>query len=114
MHFKKVLLTLVLLIAGCVTAQADPLVLSLQNNSFTASPGQTVTILASATNSGATSVTISSVSAGLNGSGNLSLAPFSANFSGQVVASGATLGPLALLNVIVFPGTPVGESMTGS
>jgi hypothetical protein len=92
-------------------ANADPLVLSLQNNSLTAVAGGSVTFSAFATNTGTTNtntVTITNGAIVLNG-GAISFtvdgSPFGANWAGQMVANGVTLGPLSLFTLNIPVGT---------
>ena len=95
---RRILLTVavpIVMIGCCQFAQADPLVLSLQNNSLAGVAGGTVTFVGSAFNSGATNtntVTITNV---------FGASPFAvdfteyvANFHQHMVASGNTIGPL--------------------
>lgn len=95
-------------------AQADPLVLSLQNSTLSGVPGGSVTFLASVFNSGAGTDTI--ISGTLLAPPELGAPvgnPFITNFANQVVASGHGLGPLAILNFTIPLGTLPG-SYSGS
>jgi hypothetical protein len=93
-------------------ANADPLVLSLQNNSLTGVAGGSVTFVASAFNSGTTNTNNDS----LNGIAVPNLppiyfgdpTPFFANWSGQPVANLATRGPLPLFTLNFNAGAPDG------
>ena len=93
-------------------ANADPLVLSLQNNSLTGVAGGSVTFVASAFNSGTTNTNPDSI----NGIAVPNLppiyfgdpTPFFANWAGQPVANLATRGPLPLFTLNFSASAPDG------
>ena len=117
---RLVLMVVAVVIIGCapIGAQADPLVLTLMNNSFTAFPGAHVTLVGSVTNTGTTtsnSDTITGFVGGLvtpGGAISFDSSAFEANFHNQTVASGGTLGPLAFTTVI-FPSDAFGCTCSG-
>jgi len=85
-------------------AQADPLVLTIQNNSVTGVAGGSVTFFASVTNTGITNtntVTIVSIGGQLPPGFSADYTAWEANFRFQQVASGASLGPQALLTLTI-------------
>ena len=99
-------------------AQADPLVLSLQNNSFTASPGQTITFMATATNNGQPPVQILGIApdnilnpGGVQGTFDFNT-DFFANFFDHHVAAGGSLGPLPIFSATALVNSPLG-TVTG-
>jgi PEP-CTERM motif len=107
---------LVLCLGSAAVAQADPLVLSLTNSNLSVLQGTTVTFLGSAFNSGAINgntdtITSADVIILVGSPTNFSFAPFNTNFQNQMVASGATLGPLGIFS-LTFNGPP-GTVYTG-
>jgi len=95
-------LAILIIGGGAIVAHADPLVFSLQNNSFSITPGGSITLVASAFNSGATNTntdTITGLSGSVGGAWGVNLSPFNTNFDNQSVTNGNTLGPLALLTL---------------
>ncbi|PWT96075.1 MAG: hypothetical protein C5B55_00510 [Blastocatellia bacterium] len=119
---RKSLLTLatVVIIGFCqMVVHADPLVLSLTNNSLTTVPGGSVTFFGSATNTGTTSTqtdTITGLTHPFNGPPGASTddSLFIANFQNHTVANGNTLGPLAIFTVTFSTSVPAGSSYSGS
>jgi len=100
-------------------ANADPLVLSLSNPTLSGVPGQSITFIGSAFNSGATSTsadTILDLSGQVFGSPSpgINFTPFNTNFRNQTVASGATRGPLAILTFTIPVTALPGTQYTGS
>ena len=112
-----IVLAAIVVMVGCQhVAQADPLVLSLQNNSLAGVAGGSVTFVGSVTNTGTTNTnpaTINSLSISNAGSLGVNGIPFITNFTGQTVANGATLGPLPLVTFNIPVGTLDG-SYSGS
>ena len=88
-------------------ANADPLVLSLQNNSLTGVAGGSVTFVASAFNSGTTNTNPDSIN-GIAVPIFTDLTPFLANWSARSVANLATRGPLPLFTLNFDAGAPDG------
>lgn len=91
-------------IAGEV--KADPLTITVTNPTGTVAPGGTLNVLVTAFNSGTTSespVTIEGFFADyiIPDGSTFSVEPFDDNFDNKVVASGATLGPLAAFSITV-------------
>lgn len=114
------LLVLAALLFGAVSqAKADPLIFNIANPTGTVAPGDTINFMATAFNSGATSPTAVTI-IGLPGSidfppGSVyDIGPFVINFSGQVVASGETRGPLTVFSVLVADDAPIGSVVTGN
>lgn len=93
-----------------ISAQADPLTLSLTNPNQAGTVGTTLTFAGSASNLGVPTVQIISDEFTFNGGAFLSFddGPFIANFLGQNVAPGATLGPLNLFTVQILAGAAPG------
>jgi len=114
---RKSLLTVAMatiIIGCCQLAQADPLVLSVTPANTTAALGSTVTFFGTVTNTGTISsqtVAITGASFFATGPGGfgLTVTPFITNFQNQIVANGASLGPLALFSITNVTGFITGN-----
>jgi PEP-CTERM motif-containing protein len=117
MRFKH----LVLAMAACAvlafvpaTTRADGLSFSFTPSTYTASAGSVVTLMATFTN-GAGAIVFTGYSESL--ASGLSLSPNN-NFGSQPfdalagVNSSSSLGPIALFNILIAPGTPDGTVFT--
>ncbi|MBC7932418.1 MAG: PEP-CTERM sorting domain-containing protein [Rubrivivax sp.] len=117
---KNKLVTMCLTLAAVVmfsaTAKADPVTFTFTSPSLITTQNTVVSFMATLTNTGLdspTSVLIDGASFSL-AFANLSLddTPFFLNFDGQIIASGASLGPLPIFSVAV--GNAAAGSYTGS
>lgn len=105
-------MSVMLLISG--RAEADPLTFTITNPNQAGTVGSILTFTGSVTNVAAPSVTITGSNFTFSAPGALAFddSPFIVNFLGQVVADGATLGPLSVFSITigngVAPGTYTG------
>ena len=113
MRKSLLIVAAIVVMVGCQhVAQADPLVLSLQNNSFSIAPGGSVTLVASVFNSGATNTNTDTITPIIGGSvvgfWVVDNSMFDATFLNQAVTNGTTLGPLAFITY-TDQGKPLGS-----